>query len=134
MDSLAVWLIGAKYRYIFPEHLNYFTPETMRKFVELEFTPVGMKSTHFNPLVIWKDFRGGEKDVPRAERVKLLKQTTGYKKSRWMFPSRLHIRQVNSCWGNLCWQITWRSWDAKIKRRGIRPNMADKPCHLHALS
>ena len=32
MNSLAVRLIGAKYRYIFPEHLNYFTPQTMKKF------------------------------------------------------------------------------------------------------
>ena len=63
---LAVRLIGAKYRYIFPEHLNYFTPQTMKKFVESEFTMVGMVSTHFNPLVIWKDFRGGERDVPCA--------------------------------------------------------------------
>ena len=86
MNSLAVKLIGAKYRYIFPEHLNYFTPQTMQKFVELELALVGMKSTHFNPLVIWKDFRGGEREVSRAERVQLLKKTTGYKKSRWMLP------------------------------------------------
>ncbi|HEY3932424.1 MAG TPA: class I SAM-dependent methyltransferase, partial [Verrucomicrobiae bacterium] len=86
MNSLAVKLIGAKYRYIFPEHLNYFTPRTMKGFVELEFTLVGIKSTHFNPLVIWKDFRGGERDIPRAERTRLLKKTTGYKKSRWMLP------------------------------------------------
>jgi len=86
MDSLAVRLIGAKYRYIFPEHLNYFTPKTMKQFVELEFGVAGAKSTHFNPLVIWKDFGGGERDVSRAERVKLLKKTTGYKNARWMLP------------------------------------------------
>jgi 2-polyprenyl-3-methyl-5-hydroxy-6-metoxy-1,4-benzoquinol methylase len=89
MDSLAVWLIGAKYRYIFPEHLNYFTPKTMKKFAELEFKVVGMKSTHFNPLVIWKDFRGGERNIPRAERIRLLKKTTGYKQSGWMLPIRV---------------------------------------------
>jgi len=86
MKSLAVRLIGAKYRYIFPEHLNYFTPQTMKKFMELEFTVDRMKSTHFNPLVIWKDFRGGERDISRAERVKLLKKTTSYKQSKWMRP------------------------------------------------
>jgi 2-polyprenyl-3-methyl-5-hydroxy-6-metoxy-1,4-benzoquinol methylase len=86
MRSMAVRLLGAKYRYIYAEHLNYFTPETLTKFTGLEFTVLDLKSTHFNPLVIWKDFRGGKREVPRAERSKLLKRTTAYKKSRWMFP------------------------------------------------
>jgi 2-polyprenyl-3-methyl-5-hydroxy-6-metoxy-1,4-benzoquinol methylase len=86
MRSLAVRLIGSKYRYIFPEHLNYFTPQTMRQFIEGEFQFVSSKSTHFNPLVIWKDFRGGEREISRAERVKLLKKTTGYKQAKWMKP------------------------------------------------
>jgi 2-polyprenyl-3-methyl-5-hydroxy-6-metoxy-1,4-benzoquinol methylase len=86
LNSLAVRLIGAKYRYIFPEHLNYFTPQTMRKFAELEFSVVEMASTHFNPLVIWQDYRGGEREIPRAERVKLLKRTTAYKQSAGMVP------------------------------------------------
>jgi len=58
----------------------------MKKFMELEFSVAGMRSTHFNPLVIWKDFRGGERDISRAERVKLLKKTTSYKQSKWMRP------------------------------------------------
>jgi 2-polyprenyl-3-methyl-5-hydroxy-6-metoxy-1,4-benzoquinol methylase len=89
LNSLAVRLLGAKYRYIFPEHLNYFTPRTMRKFAELEFEAVALTSMHFNPLVIWQDFRGGARDIPRAERAKLLKRTTGYKKSPWLGPVRL---------------------------------------------
>lgn len=86
MNSLAVRLIGARYRYIFPEHLNYFTAQTLRQFAEQEFSVVAMRSTHFNPLVIWQDFRGGAREIPRAERVELLKRTTGYKQSRWLFP------------------------------------------------
>ncbi len=89
MNSLAVKLIGSKYRYIFSEHLNYFTPETLRKFMGEEFDVVDLKSTHFNPLVIWKDFRGGEREIPRAERSQLLKRTTAYKKSRWMLPLKV---------------------------------------------
>lgn len=89
MKSLAIRLIGAKYRYIFPEHLNYFTPETLREFVSDKFTIVDMKSTHFNPLVVWKDFRGGEREIPRAERSQLLKRTTAYKKSPWMRPLKI---------------------------------------------
>lgn len=96
MNSLAVRLIGAKYRYIFPEHLNYFTAETMKKFVAAELEVVRVKSTHFNPLVIWQDFRAGEREVTRAERVKLLKKTTGYKQSPWMTPVKWGYRATES--------------------------------------
>ncbi|HEY4416947.1 MAG TPA: class I SAM-dependent methyltransferase [Verrucomicrobiae bacterium] len=99
MNSLAVKLIGAKYRYIFPEHLNYFTPATMKRFAELQFKVVGMKSTHFNPLVILKDFRGGQRNISRAERVKLLKRTTGYKQSRWMYPVKKAYQATESILG-----------------------------------
>ena len=73
----------------------------MKKFVESEFTMVGMVSTHFNPLVIWKDFRGGERDVPRAERIKLLKKTTGYKQSRWMLPVKVAYQATELTLGRL---------------------------------
>jgi 2-polyprenyl-3-methyl-5-hydroxy-6-metoxy-1,4-benzoquinol methylase len=99
LNSLAVRLIGAKYRYIFPEHLNYFTAQTMRKFAETELAVVQIKSTHFNPLVIWQDFRGGEREVSRADRVKLLKRTTGYKRSRWMLPVKIAYRAGESVLG-----------------------------------
>lgn len=99
MDSLAIWLVGAKYRYIFSEHLNYFTPKTMKTFAGLQFSVVGMKSTHFNPLVIWQDFRGVEREVPRAERIKLLKRTTGYKKSRLMLPIKVAYRATEAMLG-----------------------------------
>jgi 2-polyprenyl-3-methyl-5-hydroxy-6-metoxy-1,4-benzoquinol methylase len=100
MNSLAVKLIGAKYRYIFAEHLNYFTPQTLKEFAELEFKVAGTKSTHFNPLVIWQDFRGGEREVSRAERVKLLKRTTGYKQSRWMLPIKTAYRATEAVLGS----------------------------------
>ena len=101
MSSLAVRFIGTKYRYIFAEHLNYFTSQTMRKFAELEFTVVEVKSTHFNPLVIWQDFRGGERAIPRAERVKLLKRTTGYKQSKWLFPVKIAYQTTELALGKL---------------------------------
>lgn len=92
MNSLAVRLIGAKYRYIFAEHLNYFTPLTMRLFAGQAFTVAGMKSTHFNPLVIWRDFRSGGREIPRADRIKLLKRTTVYKQSKWLLPVKIGYR------------------------------------------
>ena len=99
MNSLAIRLLGAKYRYIFNEHLNYFTPATMRKFAELQFKVVEVKSTHFNPLVIAKDFRGGERHISRAERIKLLKRTTGYKQSRMMLPLKFAYRLSEAALG-----------------------------------
>jgi SAM-dependent methyltransferase len=99
MNSLAIKLIGAKYRYIFAEHLNYFTPETLRKFVGEEFNIMDLKSTHFNPLVIWKDFRGGEREILRAERSQLLKRTTAYKKSPWMFPVKMGYQAAEAALG-----------------------------------
>lgn len=101
MNSLAVRTIGAKYRYIFGEHLNYFTPQTMKRFAGLEFVVAEMRSIHFNPLVIWQDFRGGEREIPRAERVQLLKRTTGYKKSRWLWPVKVAYRAAEAALGSV---------------------------------
>jgi SAM-dependent methyltransferase len=92
MRSLAVRLLGAKYRYIFPEHLNYFSPLTLRQFVGRELGVVELRSTHFNPVVILKDFRRGGRDIPRAERSRLLKRTNAYKASPWMAPVKLAYR------------------------------------------
>ncbi|HSY73877.1 MAG TPA: class I SAM-dependent methyltransferase [Dongiaceae bacterium] len=112
MRSLAVRLLGAKYRYIYAEHLNYFTPETLAKFANLEFSVLDLKSTHLNPLVIWKDFRGGNREVPRAERSQLLKRTTAYKKSRWMFPIKCCYQAAEAVLGNFLMAdnlvIIWR--------------------------
>jgi 2-polyprenyl-3-methyl-5-hydroxy-6-metoxy-1,4-benzoquinol methylase len=99
LNSLAVRLIGAKYRYIFPEHLNYFTPQTMKHFAGGELAVEQVVSLHFNPLVIWQDARGGAREVSRAERVKLLKRTTGYKQSRWLLPVKLAYRATESILG-----------------------------------
>jgi 2-polyprenyl-3-methyl-5-hydroxy-6-metoxy-1,4-benzoquinol methylase len=101
MRSLAVRLLGAKYRYIYPEHLNYFTRETLEKFMRREFSLQGFKSTHFNPLVIIKDFRGSGRDIPRAERAQLLKRTNAYKKSPWMLPARMGYGAMETILGSL---------------------------------
>ena len=100
-SSLAVRLLGAKYRYIFKEHLNYFTPATMKQFAGRELTVVAMQSTHFNPLVIWQDWRGGGREVSRAERVKLLKKTTGFKQSRWLYPLKKSYQAAEGILGAL---------------------------------
>jgi SAM-dependent methyltransferase len=84
-DSLAVRLLKSKYRYIFPQHLNYFTIRSLRLLVETVpgFRMIYSGSTHFNPFVIWQDFKGAGDFVPDEERAKLLKKTTRYK-NNWL--------------------------------------------------
>ncbi len=101
MKSLAVRLLRAKYRYIFPEHINYFTPRTLKAFAARELEVLELKSTHFNPIVIWKDFCGGARDIPRSERAELLKQTTAYKQSPRLLPVRLIYRATEGVLGGL---------------------------------
>lgn len=101
MKSLAVRWLGAKYRYIFPEHINYFAPRTLKAFAGRELEVMELKSTHFNPLVIWKDFRGGARDIARSERTELLKRTTAYKQSPWLLPVRLAYHATEGILGKL---------------------------------
>lgn len=86
MDSLAVRLLGARYRYIYPQHLNYFNRTTLTKLVETRFAVIELSSTHFNPIVIWQDSRRGGADVGNRERGELLKRTTAYKQRPWLKP------------------------------------------------
>jgi 2-polyprenyl-3-methyl-5-hydroxy-6-metoxy-1,4-benzoquinol methylase len=86
MGSLAVRLLGARYRYFYPQHLNYFTKTTLSHLVESRFSIVATLSTHFNPIVIWQDWRHAGKEVSNAERADLLRQTTAYKQNPLLKP------------------------------------------------
>ena len=88
LESLAVRLLGVKYRYIMPDHVNYFTAETLKRFAATEpaFEAVRMTQSHFNPLVILRDFRGGAERVPDRERARLLKRTTALKQHPLLQP------------------------------------------------
>ena len=86
MESLAERLLGARYRYVYPQHLNYFTTVTLRKLVEERFSVIESRSTHFNPVVIWQDWRGGGREVSNRERAQLLQRTTAYKQKPWLRP------------------------------------------------
>jgi 2-polyprenyl-3-methyl-5-hydroxy-6-metoxy-1,4-benzoquinol methylase len=86
MNSLAVRLIGKRYRYIYPQHLNYFTAATLRKMAENSFEMIETRFTHFNPIVIGQDWRRGGKEISNQERGELLKRTTAYKQSAGMKP------------------------------------------------
>jgi 2-polyprenyl-3-methyl-5-hydroxy-6-metoxy-1,4-benzoquinol methylase len=86
MKSLAVRTIGKRYRYIYPQHLNYFTATTLRRLVEDMFEVAETQFTHFNPIVIWQDWRRGGAEISNQERGQLLKRTTAYKENPAMKP------------------------------------------------
>jgi len=88
LRSLAVRLLGARYRYIYPQHLNYFTQVTLRDLVEKQFSVIANSSTHFNPIVIWQDWRSGGKDISNRDRAELLQRTTSYKQSSLLKPAK----------------------------------------------
>jgi hypothetical protein len=86
LRSLAVRLLGTKYRYVYAQHLNYFTHVTLARLCADRFSVVATRFTHFNPVVIWQDWRGDGREVSNAERGELLKHTTAYKQKPWMKP------------------------------------------------
>ena len=101
--SLAVRLLGPKYRYIFPQHVNYFAAGTLKQLIASfpEFQIVHVGSTHFNPLVILQDWRKPRDFVPDEERAKLLKRTTAYKQNPAMKPVKFAIAQFEKALGAL---------------------------------
>ncbi len=86
MRSLAVRCLGARYRYIYPQHLNYFTKTTLTLLVEDRYSVMEFSCTHFNPIVIWQDWRRGGKEVSNRERAQLLQRTTSFKRSPLLRP------------------------------------------------
>ena len=86
LHSLAVRLLGVKYRYVYAQHLNYFSAQTLARLGEPGLQVVATRFLHFNPVVIWQDWRSGGRDVSNTERGDLLKQTTGLKQKSWMKP------------------------------------------------
>ena len=85
-NSLAVRLLGARYRYVYDQHLNYFTTRTLTAICTPKFDVLGSRFTHFNPVVIWQDWHGGGREVSNVERAELLKRTTLYKQKAWLKP------------------------------------------------
>jgi 2-polyprenyl-3-methyl-5-hydroxy-6-metoxy-1,4-benzoquinol methylase len=86
LGSVAMRFLGARYRYVYPQHLNYFGRKTLSSLVEKQFTVVETRTTHFNPVVIWQDWQRGGREVPNEERGELLKRTTAMKQSGVMKP------------------------------------------------
>lgn len=93
-NSLARRLLGLRYRYVLPEHLNYFTAATLRRLTARtpDLEPVFAGTTHFNPMVILQDWRRGGAPVPAGERGALLQRTNRWKTHPGLAPLRLLYR------------------------------------------
>lgn len=102
LRSLAMRLLGAKYRYVYAQHLNYFSAETLKQIGRRAgFAVVSTRFTHFNPVVIWQDWRGGGREVSNVERGELLKQTTALKQKPWLKPVKWLYRLSEQALGAL---------------------------------
>ncbi len=92
LDSLAMRLLGARYRYVYAQHLNYFTQDTLRRLAQARFRVVETRFTHFNPVVLWQDWRRGPAEVSNPERAALLQRTTAWKQNPRLAPLRALYR------------------------------------------
>jgi len=101
--SLAIRLLQERYRYIMPEHLNYFSRETLRRFIGLEprFQIRAMTTTHFNPIVLLQDWRSKGRPVPEGDRAQLLRRTTALKQRPSMGLLRSFYQQTENLLGRL---------------------------------
>lgn len=90
-NSLAHRLLGARYRYVMADHLNYFTASTLRRLAAAEpaLEWVELAGSHFNPVVLWQDFWHPRAEVAEPERARLLRRTTAWKQNRALAPLRL---------------------------------------------
>ena len=69
--------------------------------VQLQFSVIEFGSTHFNPIVIWQDWRGGGKEVSNRERAQLLQRTTAYKQNALLGPLKAFYKLAERTLGAL---------------------------------
>lgn len=100
--SLATRILGAKYRYILPQHLNYFSRDTLGQLAERSgYRVIHSATMHFNPIVIVQDLRSQSGLVADKDRAKLLVQTNRLKQNSLLAPLRWFYRQTEALLG-LC--------------------------------
>lgn len=93
LHSLAQRLLGVKYRYVYAQHLNYFSARTLAQLTRrCGFEIIATRGTHFNPVVLWQDWRSGGREVANAERGALLQRTTALKQNPWLKPLKAGYR------------------------------------------
>jgi hypothetical protein len=62
---------------------------------------VEVRSTHFNPIVIWQDLREKNLEVSNEERARLLKRTTALKQNPILKPVKGLYRFCEAVLGKL---------------------------------
>lgn len=94
LGSLAFRICGPRYRYVMPDHLNYFDRGTLAALGQKLSTAriVEMRTSHFNPVVIWQDWRASPDRVSDAERAHLLERTTRWKQNPRLRPLKTLYR------------------------------------------
>ena len=90
-----------RYRYILPQHVNYFSRQTLARLAEEtgDFSVAEVAFTHFNPVVIWQDWRRGDSFVSDQDRGALLKKTNALKQRRGLAPMRRAYALTEACLG-----------------------------------
>jgi 2-polyprenyl-3-methyl-5-hydroxy-6-metoxy-1,4-benzoquinol methylase len=101
LHSLVIRLLGSRYRYVVPEHINFFSPTTLTAMVERMglWQREWLGSMHFNPVVLLQDAISPRNEVPDAERAGLLLRTNRWKKQAWLKPLQWAYENVEMCLG-----------------------------------
>ncbi len=99
LRSLAMRILGDRYRYVYPQHVNYFSRTTLQQLVRNRFEIAEVRFTHFNPIIIWQDWRHGNREVSNEERGKLLRRTTAYKQNPLLKPLKVLYRLTEAVLG-----------------------------------
>lgn len=99
--SLAVRLAGPRYRYILPQHVNYFDVTTLSGLFTRRpgFEVVARHGTHFNPVVIAQDLRRPRGFVPDSQRGRLLARTNALKANPLLAPLHAVYRGMEALLG-----------------------------------
>ena len=71
------------------------------KMVEPRFALLELRSTHFNPIVIWQDWRRGGEQISNAKRGELLARTTAWKQAPLMGPAKALYKVAEKSLGAL---------------------------------
>jgi 2-polyprenyl-3-methyl-5-hydroxy-6-metoxy-1,4-benzoquinol methylase len=101
--SLALRLLGPRYRYVLAQHVNYFSSDNLKRlFAETGLNVVASGGSHFNPLVLWQDaWKRADEFVSDAERAALLRQTTRLKEAPWLRPARAPLNGLEKLLASL---------------------------------
>src|SRR5690606_31350395 len=86
-----------KYRYVYAQHLNYFSARTLGQLGRSTgFAIVATRFLHFNPVVVLQDWRRRGREVSNQERGDLLQRTTAWKQRRVLKPVKALYRATEA--------------------------------------